>query len=641
MDLLPLDISSVSWFRHYGYKAWFWRPQRPALTTAPRDLRKQGWQRIEHEQLPLLDCLLGQLADVRQRETGGEPEFWVQAEELAFAQRFQAGVGFLLEPAFEQLLPSSLHVPEATTLFPPPSLGQVGAILVGHQYRERFAASLPEDAKAHLQQLEMALRTLHHDPGEPLSEYLLICSVPPVLKIYQDRLHTEHQALLAQLPMGERLKGWLATRHLTPGHITTPLELQKIEQKLALVREAARHLDTLRQPSEQAAAEYDQLWPEVRRHVQALVMAYVRLEHPLSLSTPIAARPEPGVDLTPDIWLKRNVRRVPILADPISRALIKGLRDGKAFAWDAMRQCASVQLVLQPPSGKAELELSLVPDAANPLTQVEAWRKLLKDHLVDTWLALQALILALTPDDLTASIPLTPNHLLAVCLREKSNYAYTSEQLKLTGEELNVLAHLHLRLTMHLPHRPPATPIVSPLVTLHQNEIALGSWVTSVPAQWRKTVTMTRRLLKVHPDIELRAKRLGLELTFQLAGYPQGAEFEMEDLHKLAGIYLETANPKRPRDGMMRAMKLLVGLPVLEPSKKQGNIDEPFVLDSRKHHSTLVPEDQIIGAFWALGNEAQREQVEQKHWGWFPAWRTLHWQFLPAQEPARMSPEQQ
>lgn len=646
MTQLPFNKDSTfsaSWFRHYGFKAWFWRPLSPALTAAPRELRKQNWQRIEPDQIHLLDCLLGLLADVRQRGN----EYWVQADELAFVELYPAGLGFPLEEDLERLLPSNLLVPKVLNPFPPIRLGQVGAVLVDHQYREYSSAQLPQDAQEHLQQLETALRALQDDPGEPLSEYLLICSVPSLLKIYQDRLHTEQQALLAQLPIGERLRGWLATRRFTPGHTTPSIEFQKVEQKIALLQDASRHLDRLLQPSEQVLARYDQLWPEIRQHVRSLAVAYARLEQPRMRSMPVIRGYNPEVPLSAQTWLKKE-HRTAILADPFSQALIRGLRDGKAFLWDETRQCACLQLSLQPPSGSAEMELCLVPSSSpDPLTQVEKWRKLLKDHLVDTWLALQILILVLSPDDLAASIPINPADLLEVCLREKSHYAYTAPQYKLIADEIELLAHLHLRLTVHLPHRQSTAKMINPLVTLHRDhardhaEIALGNWVTAIPTQWRKTATMTRRLLKVHPDVELRAKRLGLELTFQLSGYAQGSDFEMEELHKLAGIYVDDANPKRSRDGMMRAMKLLVGLPVLEQAKKKRNHDEPFILDSRKYHSTLAPEDQIIGGFWALGNHEQLELVEQKHWGWFPAWRTLHWHFLPAPEPVRMSPEQQ
>lgn len=652
------------WFSHYGFDAWFWQPTRPPLAGTPRELRRQGWQRLGPDQVVLFDCLSGQLADIRQRSGASSEEYWVLDDDLAFAETYRSGVGFLLPPELLRLLPPH-QVLEVSSPYPPPELGQIGLVLHGYQYCEYPATVLPPEMQPTLHQLEATLCALQEgSQEEPLRTYRLICSVPSIMTLYQERLTLLRDTLRTQVPLFYApLKRVFPTRIFSEPLRDAHFQLQRVEQKLALLDQARQQLETLcRPPTEEERRRqlkrYEELWPQVREQVRRLAVAYSRIGAPRvarAASVPMLrpAGADEEAPLTPDAWLKRQYPRAAVLGDPVSRALLIALRDGAAWVWDAEGGFARFAASLQPPTGTAELELRLAPEKAEPgqvQAQVETWQRLMSDHLLDTWLALQMLLLGLTDEFTTPLEDLSVNHLLAVCLREKSHGSYTPAQRQRVSAELDLLAHLSLLLTIHLPsHSFPVAPILSPLLTSEKEEtsqhasITLGDWVRLLPTQWRATVDLPRHLLKLHPEWEWKAKRLGLQLSFLFSDYPRGVTLKMADFLAQSHVPLDAGNNyKRFRDRIMRALKLLAGLPAGAEAGKQRNLDEKLVWDSSRERRGIPPEERSIGDFWEVDRdeEAQRK-VRELQDDWYSIWLSLSWHFLPPLFPDSKGPQRE
>ncbi len=643
-DAFPEAREKAIWLHHYGFAAWFWQPICPPLTAKPAQLLREGWQRLEPEQRILIDCLFGQLAEVRQREAAPgvlADEYWVSGHDLAHAIRYPVALGFLLPAKVEQLLPSRLAPPQSINPFPPANLGQIGAVLHDLHYQECRISSLDQRAQALQQRLGEALRILQGAPDEGRSVFWFIASLPAVYHPYHTLLLKEQAAI--RITWSERVADWLALKRAPdPARVA---RVQKIAHELGEL-ETARHeialLGTLVEQRSHRRTLYEQLWPEIRRLAHRLAVAYYEHAQPprppavVAFSTPAPDR-ESFPALPPETWLAQDHRRARILADPVSQALAMLLRTGNAFAGAPERGGLRCLQPLETPTGTADLELRLIPDEEETWANLLARREGLADHLIDTWLALQMVALACTPGDPTAPQELTTKMVLETCWREKTNYGYPQAQRQLILRDLAILKRLHVRVTPRSLHgRALDPPIESPLLVVHQGDhkerfsAALGDWIALLPAQWHSTVEISRQLLRLHPRDDLRAKRLGLFLAFRFAGQ-QEILLNGAALMEQTGTAFAGKNPKRVRDSWMRTFKVLAGLPVLTKAEQRRGYDEPLVWDSRTQAHRIDPERQVIGAFWAEHSDPEigalgRGYLKER-------WLQLAWHFQALDHP--------
>jgi hypothetical protein len=256
----------------------------------------------------------------------------------------------------------------------------------------------------------------------------------------------------------------------------------------------------------------------------------------------------------------------------------------------------------------------------------------MNDHLVDTWLAIQMLALACTPEDLATPQAMTAQLLLETCLREKTHYGYPYQQRQHMLQDVEALKHLQMRIRLSLPYSGmPSPPIESPLLVVQDEagerfQLTLGDWINLLPSQWRATATISRKILQLHPKNERYAKRLGLILCFLFIDHPQRVTLDGATLLALTGLSPDVMNPKRTRDSWMRAFKVLTGLPTLTKAQREKDYDEPVIWDSRAEEQDIDPERQIIGGFWA---ERIEPEVQQAQRGYLERWLKLPWSFQP------------
>jgi hypothetical protein len=336
--------------------------------------------------------------------------------------------------------------------------------------------------------------------------------------------------------------------------------------------------------------------------------------------------------ITPIPLVARRSEQITIRSDALNHAIVDSLRSKEDYVMYEDIQIAERQVSLL--KGEGSLTISIRPEEGEGWETVLEALNTLGDGCVDTYLAVMAIAIDLFGvDHLRTSIQISPDDILEVCGKKKSNGSYTPFQRAEVIKHLKTLSQTHVIATIpgqqvkRRGKKQQETVIRAegPVIELlrfkigeyhlitgeeiwEKRSIILGPWVTMVPGLSKNTATMLRRVLAYSGKNERYQKRLGTYLTFM---------FRINAKHGC----------KFPNDITMEALLKGAGIGTSSPHK--GDLMEAI-----EHALDCLKRDKVIGDYWRVVDAtptgmAIKKDIQERGRGYFDAYLQQKWNFSP------------
>ena len=325
--------------------------------------------------------------------------------------------------------------------------------------------------------------------------------------------------------------------------------------------------------------------------------------------------------VSPTALVTKNHSEIKVPSDQLTSRILLGLLDGKKYKRYLERHLAEYTQTL--PKGRGYVSIALSPRDEESWDHVLASLHVLGDELVNTFLVLLAVALDTNgAEHMTIPFAITPDDILAICQKKKSNGSYSVRQRQNVIEQLLTLARAWVRAVLILP-RAQQRHIESPLLEILTNgqseetemcvgdecwqacRLKIGDWAMMIPEQQYQTAMLSRQVLQYHAREQRLEKRLGRYLTWIYCINAHinegGMRVTMGELLELAGITPDLDHPGRMQEAIESALKQL--------------------------HT-----DGVIGPFAPLvenssqGRETQ-ERIWQRAYHWWDDYRQQLWLF--------------
>jgi hypothetical protein len=585
-------------------------------------LIEQGWIQASKRDGPLETQLYQSVFLVKSQEdnTLPEGEIWYQLDPETNSPP-PVMLAFSVTTPPEKYITISMLNP-----LPLPQLGEYGLVETNE---------LP--VVYHILDLHLEARQRWQELGEALRELSSPLQWPAFTEAHEIASNEEtYQSFLQRLALYDNIKKELQSSHT--------------------------HIEALRKALSKATW-HDQ-WQEIQRMVRALAQDYfdhhqqqphVRIPEMLNPSPAIPASPlSVFVDLAaPPISIeeppkKRRGRRpqttptsivakgkedLTIRSDILNREIINALRDKTTYTpYPDQRVAEHKHHFYQ--KDKGQIIITIQPLADESWETVLDGLNTLGDGCIDTYIAAMAIAIdrnGTEPRHVRIPFSISPDDILAVCGKQKSNGSYTAFQRAEVIKHLKTLSQARVVATIPGPGRkrgrkmePTVIRAEGGLIDLlsfkigeyrtitgeeiwEKRSIAIGEWATMIPELNPQTATMFRQVLAYSAKNERYQKRLGVYLTFM---------FRINARH--GGTF--------PNDITMEA--LLEGAGIVPP-RQQGEFREALenALECLKH-------DHVIGDYWKVIEatpEAQKidRDVQERARGWFASYLKQKWNFSP------------
>ncbi len=318
----------------------------------------------------------------------------------------------------------------------------------------------------------------------------------------------------------------------------------------------------------------------------------------------------------------RGQETIGIRSDIVNQSLITALRRGDMYKQYPDQSVAEYSHSM----GRRQdgrLIITIRPLENEGLDTVLAALNTLGDGCVDTYLALMAIALDRNgTQNLRQSFFISPDDILSVCGKKKTNGSYTPHQRADVTAHLKTLSQSHIIATMPVKRGKSTTMLkaegaiidllsgkigeystITGEALWEKRSVALGEWITMVPELNQTTATMLRQVLAYSAKNERYQKRIGLYLTLMFrVNARNGCSFtcSMDALLKGAGI-----TPPREvgkfRDSLERAI---------------ADLQRENVIGSYERIVDTSPNGQ--------GKEAE---VREHAHGWWDTYAQMQWHF--------------
>ena len=612
---------------------WQWRPyQLPIRDRASvKRLEREGWERI-----PLDDRMYQSIVSMQLYDTilvfnpdtqDMVAELWARSTDIAQAIRAPIILAFDLPPQLASLEQArqSIHMLQ---FLPPPQIGELGLVPVGKDLYAYHISELGDEGQELWRELSDALRTLAapadwfaHWDDTPLcqdDEFYndLVAEIKEDIERKQGREQQEARAYLDALTI--------------------------LRQQVLSVRESF------------AKPDWSAQWSTIQRLARTLAVAYSALHerqravgarvvvtHPRSeMKKPTrktakrqeteASAPTKRSRQKPADLVARDPKEVLVSSDHVTLQIMRGLLDGNEYIRVPSQTMAIYSKSFA--KNKGQMIITILPDEEN-WEQVLRSLNVLGDEVVDTFVAVVALALDVNrTKEITAPFYVSPDDILAVCDRKKSNGSYTPTQRGHVIEHLRILSYAHVRASLATKKQRGKTielraesPIVEVLggkigayETMTETElwvkrsIKIGDWAATQPEMSEQTALLLRQVLGYHSHNQRYEKRLGryLSLMLRVATDRRGGMFQctMQALLEQSGITPDLHTPGKIRAAIERALAQL---------HKDGVIG--------KYGSVVDSSEE--------GQKAQT-RIQQAAYRWWEDYSRQQWYFSPP-EPIR------
>jgi hypothetical protein len=428
---------------------------------------------------------------------------------------------------------------------------------------------------------------------------------------------------------------------------------------------ARTHIEALRKALSKAT--WFNQWQEVKRMVRALAQDYYdhhqqtatrQIITPLAsitktettlpswddLAAPSATQSLPTEEppkkrrgrrphTTPTSIVAKGKEELTIRSDILNREIINALRDKTTYTpYPEQRVAEHRHQFYQ--KDKGQIIITIQPLADESWETVLDGLNTLGDGCIDTYIAAMAIAIdrnGTEPPRIRTPFSLSPDDILAVCGKQKSNGSYTAFQRADVIKHLKTLSQTRVIATIPGPGRkrgrklePTVIRAEGALIDLlsfkigeyrtitgeeiwEKRSIAIGEWATMIPELNAQTAMMFRQVLAYSAKNERYQKRLGVYLTFM---------FRINARH--GGTF--------PNDITMEA--LLEGAGIVPP-REQGHFREAI-----ENALERLKRDNVIGNYWRVIEttlEAQKidREVQEHARGWFASYLKQKWNFFP------------
>jgi hypothetical protein len=283
--------------------------------------------------------------------------------------------------------------------------------------------------------------------------------------------------------------------------------------------------------------------------------------------------------------------------------------------------------------GEGRFTIAIQPEEGEGWETVLEALNTLGDGCVDTYLAFMAIAIDLHGvAHLRTPFQLSPDDILEVCGKKKSNGSYTPFQRAEVIKHLKTLSQTYVIATIpgkqgNRRGKKQDTTVIraeGPLIELlrfkigeyrtitgeevwEKRSVIIGPWVTMIPDLSRNTATMLRQVLAYSAKNERYQKRLGTYLTFM---------FRINAKH----------GGRFPNDITMEALLKGAGI---TPPRQQGEFKQAI-----EQALDCLQRDHVIGSYWRVvdasptGLEIEKDIGEHGR-GWFAAYLQQKWNFSP------------
>lgn len=311
----------------------------------------------------------------------------------------------------------------------------------------------------------------------------------------------------------------------------------------------------------------------------------------------------------------------------LNHEIIKSLRETAEYTSDPGRRLLEHKHSFAKNRGQIVIEIH--PLQEEGFDTLLAALSTLGDGCVDTYIAVMALAIEkYGVQHLRTAFEVSPDDILAMRGKKRSNYSYTPYQRADVIRELKTLSQARVIASLPGPGRrgrKEATEIRAEgaLIDLldfrigeyslitgeeiwEKRSIVLGKWVTMIPELDSQTAVMLRQVLAYSGKNERYQKRLGLHLSIM---------FRINAKH--GGLF--------PNAISMRALLDMAG--IIPQRKHPADFKQAI-----EHALARLKRDEVLGDYWQVvdaNNEEMTQVVDEQAYGWFDVWLDQRWQFSP------------
>lgn len=582
------------------------------------ELIEAGWTQTT-ESLSILETQLCEPVRLSTDGTQESMQLWVK-----FEQGDKPPVPVILAFSIENN-PEPQIIPMLNPL-PLPQMGEYAFVEYANDLVLYGIQALPLEARQRWVSLGEALRKL----SEPLlwpefTQRHEMASHELVYRRQEAALVTQYKMAITEQTKAEYM---LKIAHLQSAHIhiehlrkalSKPTWLQEWREVQHMARELAQDYYNHHMQRVNQAAPASQIDQVETTQLQLL-------DAPEAPKKKRGRRPhQPATDI-----VAKNKDTISAISATTNREIINSLRDKDLYQFYKEQGVAESKRRFN--KDKGQIIITIRPlDDENFETIIYAVNTL-GDGCIDTFIALQAIAIERNGvEHIRTPVELSPDDILEVCGKKKSNGSYTPNQRAEVIAHLKTLSQAHVVILM--PGRPArgkregtVLKVEGALIDLlswkigeyktitgeevwERRSISVGKWVTMIPEISSKTAIMLRKLLAYSAKNERYQKRLGLYLTFMFRiNARKGGAFEvsMDKLLEGAGIVPDKKNPGRFRDAIEHALACL------------------------QRDDAIGPYARVIDAS-EEGQEREKAVTEQAY-GWWDIYSRQQWKF---EAPAR------
>lgn len=648
---------------------WLWRPvpqPRSCMLDELVELRMGGWEPVETAgdiaQASLALVIWGQLGTLQPviAEGSRKVQRWAHQSDVEHAREYPVALSFNVPEQVRTALGADVGRINMVPMLPPPQWGEWGMILEprtdleddGEHYpfavTRHHITALGEEGTALYQRIQDTLRAL----AAPAEWWIV---TPELKKCIQGEYQISRMMLESDL---------LAAR--------SKKERERIKWNLSMLETAEHHAEALREATRRRIQDptiQTGLLTELRALARHLAQLY-HAEHkrwlstnqraaivaplatpqpepepmpepppaPAAIAEPVAApeRIEPPADkparrrgprATPRAALVvRDPPGVMVRSDIFTQGIARALLSGDDYTQYEDRQMAEYTGTLAKDRG--DITITIKPDDGENWEHVLRWLNMLGDEIVDSFVAAIALAIDTNgsgAEHITAPFWLSPDDILEVCQREKSNRAYTPGQRAVIIEHLRVLSRAHIIARWPTGRRGRESQVNSAIIDVlgqaigeyktitgepvwERRQVKVGEWARMLGGPFdRQTALMLRTVLKYHAQRDRYAKRLGRYLTLQFrvnAKHGGTVERTMGTLMDQARIKLDAKHPDKTRQRIEDALRKLQADGVIGEYGQVVEADTPAI---RERHA----------------------RIEQRAYGWWADYEQILWHIEP------------
>ncbi len=317
-----------------------------------------------------------------------------------------------------------------------------------------------------------------------------------------------------------------------------------------------------------------------------------------------------------------------IRSDALTQGIGEGLLDGRDYITYPDRRLAEYKKSIA--KNKGQILITFRPDE-----EEENWDKFVRsldtlgDGARDTFSAVIIRAIHINGNEhITKPFFISPDDILTICQKEKSNGSYTPLQRATVIEHLKMFTHAHVQASIPAPYKRRGKPVEYRIESAvldvlsgkfgayetitgeeiwEKREVKIGNWATMVPEISNQTAIMLRKVLKYNAQKDRIAKRLGFYLTFM---FRVNARHTEGIVHRRMATLLEQAN---------------IAPDLKNPGRTQEHIEKALA---------KLYKDKVIGKYGRVidsepGAQERQERIVQHANGWWHEYANQLWYFNP------------